>query len=129
MKSIKIPFQVDGGSIGFTTSQSTAAEQKIKDVLTTVAGERIGTVDYGGLLSGMLFENVDSLVQSDIRNDLIDELRAYVSGVNIVTVDFSPRAGERSVLDVKVLYSLPLGTTQELAFGLAAGTLTEESPL
>jgi phage baseplate assembly protein W len=129
MKSIKTPFQVDGGSIAFITSQSAAAEQKITDVLVTMPAERVGFDDYGVGLEGFLFDNISDLAESDVQVDVAQELNARITGVTILDVVFEPDEHDVSTVRVNVRYALPLGTAQELSFKVVSGFLTEESPL
>lgn len=128
MRAIRTPFNVVGGSVDFTRSQTTVAEQKIIDVLSTLPAERLGVQGYGIGLSNLLFEPIDELVQSDLKVEILTELRDRISGITLHDVRFASSYDE-GVLDVTVVYSLPLGTTQEVSLTLDVGTLTEESPL
>lgn len=128
MKTIRTPFHISGGKVGFTTSQTKAAEQKIVDALLTIPAERLGIADYGVGVEALVFEPSDSLVQSDIVLDIKQELAFRVSGVTIIDVGFQPSYDESTVV-LTVVYSLPLGTAQELSLTLTTDTLTEESPL
>lgn len=128
MKTIRTPFHISGGKVGFTTSQTKSAEQKIVDALLTIPAERLGIADYGVGVESLVFEPIDSLVQSDIVLDIKQELAFRVSGVTIIDVGFQPSYDESTVV-LTVVYALPLGTAQEVSLTLTTDILTEESPL
>jgi len=128
VKTIRTPFQITGGRVGFTSSQTVSAEQKIVDALVTIPAERLGVYNYGIGVESLVFELADDLVQSDVVMDIKQELADRVSGVTIHDVRFSTSFDESTVV-LTVTYSLPLGTAQTLSLTLNTDALNEESPL
>ena len=134
MKSIKIPFQFNGGRVSTTTSESTIAEQKIVDVLTTSNFERVMNHQYGAGINNLLFEPIDELVVLDFKTDAIAEIRSNVSRVNVMDIRMSPSnsvaayGSPETTMGVTVVYRLPLGSAQIVKFNVAIpGDLNEDS--
>lgn len=134
MKAIKIPFQFNGGRVNTTTSESTIAEQKIVDVLTTSNFERVMNHQYGAGINNLLFEPIDELVVLDFKTDAIAEIRSNVSRVNVMDIRMSPSnsvaayGSPETTMGVTVVYRLPLGSAQIVKFNVAIpGDLNEDS--
>jgi phage baseplate assembly protein W len=134
MKAIKIPFQFNGGRVSTTTSESTIAEQKIVDVLTTSNFERVMNHQYGAGINNLLFEPIDELVVLDFKTDAIAEIRSNVSRVNVMDIRMSPSnsvaayGSPETTMGVTVVYRLPLGSAQIVKFNVAIpGDLNEDS--
>lgn len=128
MKTISTPFNLTGGRIATTTSRSRAAEQKIIDVLVTGKLERPTIPLYGSGIQQLLFENIDELVEADIKTDIGLDMLSSVSGVTILDIKIRQDATDPTVAVVKVLYQISLGTPQTLTFQISTEVLTEESP-
>jgi phage baseplate assembly protein W len=128
MKSLKTPFNLTGGRIATTTDYATIVEQKIRDVLVTGKLERPTLPLYGVGLQELLFENIDELVEADIRTDAGLELLESVSGVKILDISIRQSELEESATVVKVAYQIGQSAPQVLSFQVLTTNLTEESP-
>lgn len=129
MKSLVAPFRIENGRVASTSSPSQAASAKIVNALVTVAGERTGVPTYGASLTSFLFEPLDDLAFTDFKIDAIQELKARISGIDILNLSIAPDPllGDTHV-NVKVVYRLPLSSPQVISFRVAVpGELTEES--
>ena len=62
MKSIKIPFSFEEGSVSNTNNVDTIVSQEIVNYFMTVDGERVMNSSYGGGLPRLSFEINDPLV-------------------------------------------------------------------
>lgn len=128
MRSIAVPFRFSGGRVGQTTDADTIVRQKIVNYLTTSASTRFNLPSYGMDLSTLLFEPVDSLVQADLKMDVIPGLQRYVSGATILDFDISQDELDPTTAVVTITYSLPLSPVKTFAFAVV-NDLTEETPL
>jgi phage baseplate assembly protein W len=129
MRSIATPFNLTGGRVSTTTNRSRIAEQKIIDVLVTAKLERPTIPLYGAGLQGLLFENIDELVEADIKTDIGLDMLSSISGVTILDLKIQQDVTEPTLAVVRVLYQTSLGSPQILTFQLSTDILTEESPL
>lgn len=127
-KSLVVPFNVSGGHIGDTQSNTRITEQKIINVLTTGQGERITLPLYGAGIQQLLFEGVDELTEVDFTTDATSELASNVS--NLSVIDLRVIAIGPTEAQVTVSYRTPLNVVQQATFTVAIpGQLNEESPI
>lgn len=134
MKSIKVPFNYNGGKTEFTTSVNTIAEQKIIDVLTTNKFERVMRHRYGSSIKRLLFEPLEELSLADFIIDARQDAADAISRVTILDIRISPTNNivsygtSETTLGVTVIYRLPLGSPQLVKFNVAVPSeLTEDS--
>lgn len=131
MKSIKIPFSFENGSIRETRDRRTLEEQKIINVLVTSDMERVNRPFYGAGARDLLFELNDELVFLDFKTDALDECRIYISTCQVADIrgrmtDYI--SGEESVMMLDVLYNIPFGTTEVVTVDVAIpGQVTEDT--
>lgn len=129
MRSLTVPFRLDGGSISSTNDLSTIIKQKIINCLVISKMERTGLPFYGAGVASLLFENIDPLLERDFAVDALQELRRSVSDASILDMKLSPGDYDAE-LTVSVAYKTQLSETQVLTFSLSESDfLTEESPL
>ena len=127
MKSLAVPFNLTGGRIATTTDYSRIVEQKIMDVLVTGKMERPTMPLYGAGLQDLLFENIDALVEADIKTDAGLELLSSVSGVTILDIKLDQDPSQESATRVRVAYQIGQSAPQITTFKVFTETLTEES--
>jgi len=136
MKSIKIPFDFSGGRVASTTSPTTIAEQKIINVATTSKYERAMNHRYGAGVRQLLFEPIDDLSIADFVIDAKQEMANNISRVSILDIRLAPSqtiasfGNQDTTLGITIVYRLPLGAPQVVAFNVASpGLTTEDSPI
>lgn len=136
MKSIKVPFNYNGGKTDATTSLNVIAEQKIVDLLVTNKFERLLRHRYGASVKRFLFEPIDNLSMVDFLTDARQEAREAISRVDIMDIRIVPSnrvttyTTPETTLGVSVTYKLPLGSPQIVKFNVAIpGELTEDTPI
>lgn len=127
MKTLSTPFNLTGGRIATTSDRSRVAEQKITDVLVTGKLERPTIPLYGSGIQQLLFENIDELVEADIKTDIGMDMLSSVSGVSVLDLKIQQDSVEPTLAVVKVLYQIALGTPQVLTLKINTDILTEES--
>lgn len=126
MKSLRVPFRIDGGSVGSTDDPVQIIEQKIINVLVTGKLERIGLPLYGAGIQELVFEDIDELVELDFKTDTIAEILENVTGLDVADVRVRQ---EDTTAIVTVYYRTPLEATRAVSVRASAGFLDEESPL
>ncbi len=126
-KTLRVPFRVDGGRIGTTSTNTTINDQKIINVLVTSRLERHMLPDYGAGVQALLFDAIDELVEVDFKTDAVNEILSRVSGITVLDVKVVQSA--ESEATITVYYRTPLSSIQSTSFSVSASSLTEESPL
>lgn len=136
MKSIKIPFQFDGGRVASVSTSDAVARQKIVDVLTTGAFERVMRHRYGTRTNSLLFEPIDDLEFADFKVDAIQTMNEVLSRVQILDLQIAntnPQnyfGSDSTTVTINVVYRLPLGAPQLVQVNVAVpGNVTEDSPI
>lgn len=127
MKSLIVPFQVNGGHVADTSDVGQIIRQKIINVLTTGKLERVGLPHYGAGVQQLLFEAIDSLVEADFKIDAASELGDNITGLNLVDLRITQTAESRA--DITVLFRTPLSNVRSMTFSVRLSDLDEESPL
>ena len=79
MRSIKIPFSFEEGSVSNTNNVDTIVSQEIVNYFMTISGERIMNAAYGGNLPQLSFEINDPLVLADYKLDAIGDVNLQLS--------------------------------------------------
>jgi len=128
MSVLKAPLQISGGGgLAVLTKTENIISQKITDYLTTNVLERVMNPSYGGNTSKLLFDNYDSLVFSEYRNEALNGLKQNVSGAQILDLklveiknDTLSQYAENTVM-VEVTFSLP-------AFGVRTAVVEIVNP-
>lgn len=147
MKAISIPFRFESspgvpassairGPSASTTDVTSAAKQKIVDVLATRPYERVMRPEYGAAISNLLFEPLDPLIFADYKIDVLKTLNenvsdAYIRDIQIQEGDPMGYNGEGdSTLDVRVLYDVAGQGTDIFSFTVdSTQIITEETPI
>jgi len=132
MKTLRVPFTFDGGSVGATSDEGRIAEQKIINTLVTNNGERVMRPSFGASSSALLFDITSRMEFADYKVDAVQELRSKVSGVEIIDIrlndSFFVETSEPTVATISVIYRLPLGTVRVSTFNIAVpGQLVEDT--
>ena len=124
---LKVPFNVNGGSVSSVRELDTIVEQKIINVLVTGKFERPMDPEYGAGVQSLLFDTIDELVQADFDIDARDELASNITGLRVL--DIRVRQSADSEAEITVYYSTPLSPAKRTVFTVPISLLTEESEL
>lgn len=132
MKTLRVPFTFDGGSVGETFDPGRIAEQKIVNTMVTNNGERVMNPNFGAETSRLLFDIASSLEFSDFKTDALQELKKTISGVDIIDMrineSFYNQVAEPTTATITVIYRLPLGSVQATSFNVAIpGEIAEDT--
>lgn len=136
MKSIKIPFQFEGGRVSTTTSFDTIAQQKILDVLQTMPFERVMRHSYGANIQSMLFEPIDDLLFADFKIEALHILNETISRVQVIDMYVASNSANSyfsnvdTTVTIAVVYQLPLAAPQIVRFDVVVpGAINEDTPI
>lgn len=132
MRSIKIPFNFEEGSVSSTTNVDTIVKQEIVNYFMTVDGERVMNSSYGGGLPRLSFEINDPLVLADYKLDVITEANLNLSFgkvLDLLVVDSTNNTFyEDNVATVLVRYAVAPRTISTVKL-VVTNTFNEESDI
>lgn len=126
MKSIKIPFSFSNGGVSETFDITKITEQKILDVLITMAGERAINAGYGMGVQNLLYEPLDTLAFDDFKEEAISAVNQTLDSGKVVdiiiTYPESPQMSfpEDSSLSITVRYIVPPYGGRSFTFNLSS---------
>ena len=130
MKSIRIPFSFEEGSVSSTNNVDTIVSQEIVNYFMTIDGERVMNSSYGGGLPRLSFEINDPLVLADYKLDVVTEANLNLSFgkvLDLVVVDTADNTFyEDNVATVLVRYAVAPRTISTVKL-VITNTFNEES--
>lgn len=129
MAVLKAPFQIDhaSGRVAILTNNEKIIVQKITDYMTTNVLERPMTPGYGANTDVLVFENFDSLVFYEYKEEALAGLRRNISGAQIMDMRLRPQGpaslatGEQNAMLIEVEYKVP-------PFGIRTATIPVVNP-
>jgi hypothetical protein len=132
MKSIRIPFSFEEGSVSSTNNIDTIVSQEIVNYFMTIDGERVMNSSYGGGLPRLSFEINDPLVLADYKLDVITEANLNLSVgrvLDLLVVDNTNNTFyEDNVATVLVRYAVAPRTISTVKL-VITNTFNEESDI
>jgi len=72
-------------------------KENVINILMTRPGERIHLPNYGVGVDAYLFEPNDSILESLLRNKIIDQVNKWEPGVTILNVEFTRNENELNI--------------------------------
>jgi phage baseplate assembly protein W len=119
-KDISMSFQVNPlNNDLISIKNETAIARSIRNLIFTLPGERFFNQDLGSRISKSLFENIDEISSSVIKEEISNTINNYEPRVNLISVDVSPNY-ENNEFNVTINYYI-VGIDvlpQELSFAL-----------
>lgn len=82
-----------------------AIARSIRNIVFTLPGEKFFNSNFGSKLSRSLFENIDEISASIIRDEIKNSIINYEPRVNLITVKTYPDY-DNGAFDVKVIYRI-----------------------
>jgi phage baseplate assembly protein W len=82
-----------------------AIARSIRNIVFTLPGEKFFNQDFGSRVSKALFENVDEISSSNIRDEIASSIINYESRVNLKDVIVSPDF-DAGAFDVTIIYEI-----------------------
>jgi phage baseplate assembly protein W len=119
-KDISLSFQVNPLSFDLIELKNeTAIARSIRNLVFTVPGEKFFNQNIGSKVSQSLFENIDILSASVIKDEIKNTIKNYEPRVNLTQVKVEPNF-EDNQFDVTLIYDI-IGIEalpQQLSFAL-----------
>lgn len=132
MKSIRIPFSFEEGSVSSTTNVDTIVSQEIVNYFMTITGERVMSQQYGGNLPKLSFEINDHLILADYKLDAISDVNSNLSFgkvLDVVALDTQNTTFyEENVATVLIRYAVAPRTISTVKLTVS-NTFNEESDI
>ena len=119
-KDISMTFKVNplnNDLIGLKNSNAIA--RSVRNIVMTEPGEKFFDEDYGSRISKLLFENVDEITASEIRDEIEYSIVNYEPRVNLINIEVNPNY-DNYEFDTVITYEI-IGADvppQELSFAL-----------
>jgi phage baseplate assembly protein W len=90
-KDLSMTFQVNPLNYDLIALKNeTAIARSIRNLVFTYPGEKFFNENLGSKVSRSLFENLDEISASIIRDEIENTIRNYEPRVNLISVDVSP---------------------------------------
>ena len=119
-RDISMSFQVNPLNYDLIgLKNETAIARSIRNLVLTYPGERFFNEDLGSRVSRSLFENMDEISSSIIKDEIENTIRNYEPRVNLTSVDVVPNYDENE-FNVTIQYRI-IGIDvlpQQLSFAL-----------
>lgn len=90
-KDISMSFQVNPlNSDLISIKNETAIARSVRNLIFTLPGERFFNENLGSRVSQTLFENMDEISASVIKDEITNTINNYEPRVDLISVDVSP---------------------------------------
>ena len=119
-KDISMSFQsnpLNADLIGLKNENAIA--RSVRNIVFTLPGEKFFEEDFGCRISASLFENMDDITASIIKDEITESIENFEPRVNLLEVQVIPEF-DNNQFDVLIIYEI-IGTDvpiQELQFAL-----------
>ena len=105
-RDISMSFQVNPLNYDLIgLKNETAIARSIRNLVLTYPGERFFNEDLGSRVSRSLFENMDEITSSIIKDEIENTIRNYEPRVNLTSVDVVPNYDENE-FNVTIQYRI-----------------------
>jgi len=119
-KDVSLSFQVNPINYDLITIKNeTAIGRSIRNLVLTKPGERFFNQNLGSKVSQSLFENLDSISASILKDEITNTIENYEPRVSLISVDVTPNYDEYE-FSVLIKYNI-IGidvSAQQLSFAL-----------
>jgi phage baseplate assembly protein W len=119
-KDISMSFQVNPlNNDMISIKNETAIARSVRNLIFTLPGERFFNENLGSRVSQTLFENMDEISASVIKDEITNTINNYEPRVDLISVDVSPNY-ENNEFNVTINYYI-VGIDvlpQQLSFAL-----------
>jgi phage baseplate assembly protein W len=90
-KDLSMSFQVNPLNDDLISiTNETAIARSVRNLIFTLPGERFFNQNLGSRVSKVLFENMDEISASVIKDEIENTIRNYEPRVDLISVDVSP---------------------------------------
>ena len=105
-KDISLSFQTNPltGDLIALKNESAIA-RSVRNIVLTLPGEKFFDEDFGSRISKSLFENIDELSASTVRDEITNSINNYEPRVRLISVEVYPDY-ENGAFDVIIIYRI-----------------------
>jgi phage baseplate assembly protein W len=105
-KDISLSFQTNPltGDLIALKNESAIA-RSVRNIVLTLPGEKFFDEDFGSRISKSLFENIDELSASTVRDEITNSINNYEPRVRLISVEVYPDY-ENGAFDVVIIYRI-----------------------
>jgi phage baseplate assembly protein W len=105
-KDISLSFQTNPltGDLIALKNESAIA-RSVRNIVLTLPGEKFFDEDFGSRISKSLFENIDELSASTVKDEITNSINNYEPRVRLISVDVYPDY-ENGGFDVIIIYRI-----------------------
>ena len=82
-----------------------AIARSVRNIVLTLPGEKFFDEDFGSRISKSLFENIDELSASTVRDEITNSINNYEPRVRLISVEVYPDY-ENGAFDVIIIYRI-----------------------
>ena len=105
-KDISMSFQVNPLNYDLVDLKNEAAiSRSIRNLVYTITGERFFNSNLGSKISQSLFENIDDISSSVLKDEIENVINNYEPRVKLIKVEVSPNYDEYT-FDVYIQYNI-----------------------
>lgn len=105
-KDISMTFQINPlNNDLIALKNETAIARSIRNIVFTLPGEKFFNPDFGSKISKSLFDNIDALSASTIRDEIRTSIRNYEQRVQLIDVQVNPDY-DNNAFNVIVVYRI-----------------------
>ena len=105
-KDISMTFQANPlNSDLIALKNESAIARSIRNIVFTVPGEKFFDENFGSRASRLLFDNVDEITASNVRDEIAYSIVNYEPRVNLLSVESFPDYDNNSI-DVTIVYDI-----------------------
>jgi phage baseplate assembly protein W len=103
-KDISMTFQANPLNYDLIALKNESAiSRSIRNIVLTLNGEKFFDQDFGSRVSRVLFENLDEISASIIKDEITNSIVNYEPRVELINVETNPNYDE-GVFDVRISY-------------------------
>jgi phage baseplate assembly protein W len=105
-KDISLSFQANPSNFDLVTiTNETAIARSVRNLVYTRRGERFFNADIGSRVTKLLFETVDGITASLIKDEITQTIKNNEPRVNLIAVNVVPN-DEQSEFNVDIIYQI-----------------------
>ena len=83
----------------------TAISRSIRNIVMTYPGEKFFNPDFGSKIGKSLFENLDLITASNIKDEIQNSIANYEPRVSLINIEVTPNFDQNS-FDVVIIYRI-----------------------
>jgi len=105
-KDISLSFQANPSNFDLVTiTNESAIARSVRNLVYTRRGERFFNADIGSRVTKLLFETVDGITASLIKDEITQTIKNNEPRVNLIAVNVVPN-DEQSEFNVDIIYQI-----------------------